>query len=301
MCRFNHDCWTSYILLEVPQASKELQVLDRSCHVIKKWHVYLPNSKQLVNSIERKNLALQSLDTFKRFTHCELIVLWNWCWNSPFFSRANERSAVAGSSPAQVFQCFKESETAESEVCLGKFHAYRFIFVYMCVHIYIYIYRYRVLKKRSHSTYDAKSHDIHNWRYLSLNLLFISILFICFTHFDTHLFSVSFSDAKRKRDHAPQAAPPPASTLHCASPPSVARHPCKSHSSTTVTPHPYSKTIPVWSPGYPMYILQDVYTMCSGPVFRKKNWNQKESTTKKCQKEVWTHLVIWKKRDTCKF
>lgn len=208
----------------------------------------------------------------------------------PFFSKANERSAVAGSSPAQVFQWFKESETAESEVCLGKFHAYIFIFVYMHISRHIWC------EKPWHSS-------------LTLTLPFIKppiyiyIIYTLYTFWHTPNYTVSFSDAKRKRDHdafsnvvpqklqrhPPQAAPPPASTLHCASPPSVARHPCKSHSSTTVTTHPCSKTIPVWSPGYPMYILQDVYTMCSGPVLRKKNWNQNRQpkNAKKKSELIW--------------
>lgn len=175
MCRFNHDCWTSYILLEVPQASKELQVVDTSCHVIKKWHVYLPNSLwiRLKGKTWYYNHYIHLKDVTLLWVDCPL----NWCWNSPLFLEGKWTRCCRWLFPCASVSVVQRIWNSGIRSVLGQVS---------CVHIHICV--HACIQKRS-----AKSHDIHNWRYLSLNLLFISILFICFTtHFEAHLYCQLF-------------------------------------------------------------------------------------------------------------
>lgn len=131
-------------------------------------------------------------------------------------------------------------------------------------------------------------------------------MFICFTHFDTHHFSVSllkesgsdhaFSNVvpQKLQRHPPQAAPPPASTLHCASPPSVARHPCKSHSSTTVSaarvrkPSPFGVQDILCTPGCLHHVFWTRFTEKELEPGRIEN----QTNAKKKSEFIW----IWKKR-----
>lgn len=101
----------------------------------------------------------------------------NWCWNSPF-SRGQMNALLSLGLPLR--KCFSGSKNLKQRN--PKFVWESFMRTYSCLCTCIF-----------HDTYDAKSHDIHNWRwrYLSLNLLFTSIWFIFFTHFDTHLITLS--------------------------------------------------------------------------------------------------------------
>ena len=101
----------------------------------------------------------------------------NWCWKSPF-SRRQMNALLSLGLPLR--KCFSGSKNLKQRNPKFVWASFMRTYSYLCTCIF-------------HATYDAKSHDIHHWRWrcLSLNLLFTSILFIRFTHFDTHLITLS--------------------------------------------------------------------------------------------------------------
>ena len=172
-----------------------------------------------------------------------------------------------------------------------------------CVHIHICVHAYftpHMMRKAMTFIIDVTFHltsylQIYICLY-ALHILTHTIFLSAFRMLKESGSDHAFSNVvpQKLQRHPPQAAPPPASTLHCASPPSVARHPCKSHSSTTVSaarvrkPSPFGVQDILCTPGCLHHVFWTRFTEKELEPGRIEN----QTNAKKKSEFIW----IWKKR-----